>query len=664
MGYVYVNKETGETRKELPLAYSTGSPAVRVINFSGGEEVKRLSAAQSDASEPDSPGMMSSLQNFASQQVANEIMIDPLPRLMAWEKQTMEALRIQADTRQDRRSTSTVDSGREELDRLVEIVTECVEEIVVKSESYSALCGPNVLTQPRQDDPEVKQSAKDLKEAVARTTPAVRNFLYASRCSLFGMSDLIAAAIPNLITDDSRTLKIKERQRAHALSYASPELMHTPQRRLVAALSKIVFFAHAAVGMDWPLVGGAERLGQDARDLEKALRAYISEVYRIGCLAGTIRGGDRYPHRPRGLRDKDGQVIVDPMTSGANTKSSSGISSRSSRVWKPLDLAGITVVKAKADNVFRSVQNLQDQATTHSDEDSTPFRQLFLHINALQTEIASIDLAGSLDLDPAGYSFAAIAELVDDYNTLTIKAARLFKQFENNLQTLSVCSSSLYLLLSTSGDAQELDQVIKTLLTTLDAVVAALIQFEDISRGQEELLATGVKGHVGSRSSRAVDLETLSLSKRRQSSRRESEDSRMSSLRSSNSVHPRDGKARGPNEGSEVTMTASPKMEAGGSPLTSGIQPSPSQNSLSSLRGLPPLIRPRQSSNASGSGSRMSPSSSIHSLAQTLDEGRDLSSTFRSSTSGLIKAMPFLRNLGSSDGDKGASEFRTVAVRA
>ena len=113
--------------------------------------------------------------------------------------------------------------------------------------------------------------------------------LHLNTIDVFPNGDLIP--LPSLTRNIIfKRTPLRPEQPRQSLAYLSPETLHHPQRRLVAALSKIIFFTHSAAGTDWPLGGTAERLALDTRDLGAAVRMYVDEVVRVGCLADPPRG--------------------------------------------------------------------------------------------------------------------------------------------------------------------------------------------------------------------------------------------------------------------------------------------------------------------------------------------------------------------------------------
>ncbi len=635
--YVYVNKDTGETRRDLPAEYATtlsiatDMTAQAVI---GSLIDKRLSMSQSDASGLDSPGMMSASRTFAVPNSPARSEVDRLPERMTWEERLIESLTAGAMLQDGSETAPALAASEAAIDEHLMRISRLVEAVATASRDYST--SGNVTSGSTAPNQSAQAAASVLRDAVAGLTPAIRKLLYVSRYALFGLADLIATFMPELSRGNGR----HNGNQNDSAVFASPEEMHTPQRRLIAALSKMVFYCHSAVGMDWPVEGTAERLGQDATDLEKAVRAYVAEVKRIGCLAdGDNASRDGRPGA--GLRDVETRFAFDATIRSKSGRPISRTNYRRSQEGRRgLTLETVTHIKARADEVFRGIQKLQDGTL----KAQVPILAgLMWQLNALQLDVDRIDITGSLDVDPPASAGSADPTILEEYNATARKAISLVIAFEGDTQCLAVATMTVQLLATTSRDSQTLDKAATDLLLALDAVVSGLMALESVSRHQQALLARGIRGHFGVRSTKSAVGGYFDP-------RRASTDSRMS--KTSIASHLRDGRSRGLDEENEIqdSEAASPS-DIGDIPRTdaqSGMKTSSSQSSLGSKPA--PAIRPRKSSNASASGSRMSPSSSIHSLSQTLEEGRDQAASFR--TSSLMKAMPFLRGRGASDADR------------
>ena len=202
-----------------------------------------------------------------------------------------------------------LDADRMMLQVLVENVQRHIDESVRAAERHLlALQTPDqTLASLSLDDddaasspPDVPVSARPsaiaLRESVTTLVPLIRQLVYSTRHALLGLEQVIRASLPP----------------SGALAYVSPEDLHHPQRRLVAALSKVIFFTHSAAATDWPLGGTAERLALDTRDLAAVVGAYVEEVGRIGCLRPEGKGLKREPQS--GDSPPEGQTTLDGAT--------------------------------------------------------------------------------------------------------------------------------------------------------------------------------------------------------------------------------------------------------------------------------------------------------------------------------------------------------------
>lgn len=293
--------------------------------------------------------------------------VDALKRISAGSIPTRSSSRMSLQQVPPRKESLTTDESVEPRDpregdrmmlqALVEDVQRHIDESVRAAERHLlALQTPDqTLASLSLDEavppPDVpvaaRPSAIALRESVSTLVPLIRQLVYSTRHALLGLEQVIRASLPP----------------PGALAYVSPEDLHHPQRRLVAALSKVIFFTHSAAATDWPLGGTAERLALDTRDLGAAVGAYVEEVVRIGCM------------RPQGKELKREPQFAESPPEGQTTLDEGTIARCWSLVQAVEGSGTVTLDSAQTlvnqlDSVFDFLRNLDVLAVLDIEEDS------------------------------------------------------------------------------------------------------------------------------------------------------------------------------------------------------------------------------------------------------------------------------------------------------
>lgn len=422
-----------------------------------------------------------------------------------------------------------------------------------------------------------RPTAQALRTSVSALVPLVRQLVYATRHALIGLDQVILETLPTSHTDW---------QAQQSLAYLSPEQLHHPQRRLVAALSKIIFFTHSAAGTDWPLSGTAERLALDTRDLGPAVRTYVEEVARVGCLD---------PARGRGLKSI-------PVAVFAGTEREAEVRRRrtvgsASRQWRALDDSSVRDLLGLIAAVERSAEA---PVTLESGQ------SLVGQVDDVFHSLRNLDVLASVDVDEDDQDVVELAAGQAYVGTMTEARDRV-ADYSAAVRRVQDVAGQLLLHLIDQNDGSltetvhDLDSALKTLSTSLSSLLA-------VAKKQAELVPPHLAGRLGAQSSAKAEKQEKLQSMRQSSSTR-------SSLASVTSLRDRPGTRYYP---------------AGSLDFTTGLPTSRSQTSL-----------PGHSISRTGSitaGSRISASSSLTSLSQTDDYNYNYS---RNSVSAYGKSGTF-----------------------
>jgi hypothetical protein len=259
---------------------STGtSKSTRVLDMA--EDALRVFGIKNKATRRASKASLGGGDRAYQTRHANVSIGDVDKRVSAGSIPTRSSSRLSGPSMPPKTEWSELERDRTVLQALVVDVQRHIDEAVRAAEQHLlALQAPETLTSLSltTSEPDIpisqRPTALRLRESISILVPLIRQLVCATRHALVGLEQVIRATNPS----------------PGALAYVSPEELHHPQRRLVAALSKVVFFTHSAAGTDWPLAGTAERLALDTRDLGTAVQAYMDEVSRIGCLRPGGKG--------------------------------------------------------------------------------------------------------------------------------------------------------------------------------------------------------------------------------------------------------------------------------------------------------------------------------------------------------------------------------------
>lgn len=468
----------------------------------------------------------------------------------------------------------TDDASR--LKQMLVSVDEEVARVIDAAEAYMSACAMAVRTPGGADpDPDVTDlsEAQALDAAVRALVPAIRILVTTARHVIVGLT--------TLIDDDPAVMS----------AYATNERIHPAQRRVVAALSKVVFFGHSAVGMAWPQPGAVERLATDTMDLHNAVGVFVQELRRFGSLSELGLGlkSTQPPvfghERPRGRKREWTRLAIDTLAE---------LRRRGNVVRETLGQATVAEVEARLEDFI--------------------------------VYLADIDIAATLDVDGVLRRDGTVFDQAGTYNELVGVARNGHKRVEALSAQLTDATAMLLLEMLEDKPMQP-----EPLLETLDDIESTLLALVDIGAAQvAELVQLGWRGRIGRRS--------LRIAEREKAARHVRSASRSSSL-ATPSIKT-SSLDRGGEDRAEESLVDDKPSAPGRPSLT---------RSMTSFDQLNPLSR-RQSNTPS----RMSASSSMTSLSIAENDAVTVSSSRRSSASHLMRVVPFLRNRSGSDVDKRA----------
>lgn len=337
------------------------------------------------------------------------------------------------------------------LKQMLGLVDEEVTAVVDAAESYMTACAMAGTPGGGAPDPDVTDlpEAQALDTAVRALVPAIRTLVTTSRHVIAGLTALIE--------DDSAVLR----------AYTTNERIHPAQRRVVAALSKVVFFSHSAVGMAWPPAGAVERLATDAMDLHHAVSVFVDEIRRFGSLSESGLG----------LKSAQPSFGYERVT-------------RRKREWTRLAIDTLAELKRRA-NVVRD----QLGQASVADVDA--------RLEDVIVYLDDIDVAATLDVDGIFRRDGTVFDQAGPYNELVNVARNGHKRVEVLSAQLTDATAVLLLEMLEGGPLQS-----EPLLDTLESLETTLLALLDIGAAQvAELVEIGWRGRVGRRSLRIAERE-------------------------------------------------------------------------------------------------------------------------------------------------------------
>jgi hypothetical protein len=343
--------------------------------------------------------------------------------------------------------------------------------------------------------------AEALMRAVANIGQPVRHLVQACRHAILGL--------PAVVIDTLSDIPSQIQSQEYALSFLSSEGLHPSQRRIVAALSKIVFFTHSAAGMDWPVPGCAGKIAKDAVEVLGSIELFVSEVRRHGCLSESGRG----------IRQ------IQP-TWGFNEMMLSR-----KRDWRRLDGPALK----KVDQI---VIELTDLISAQSPEhlNRTQLERCAELAEELEVFLRDLDVAATLDLEASttpptpGESSTSLAKV--NYAIFTSRAIEHKSAYDAKIAEIRSLSSRVMWTLMDQNPAPSSTDDVESLCQSCRSLPSLLEEMATNATRQAEVVASGqLKGHIGRRSSRVLEREKIA--------RRMRSSSRSSSLASPYHLAPR-----------------------------------------------------------------------------------------------------------------------------
>lgn len=345
--------------------------------------------------------------------------------------------------------------------------------------------------------------AEMLRKQIDSLVPLVRELVYTTRHAVPGLHTTILDTLP--LTANS------EWTAEHALSFLSSEELHHSQRRLVAALSKIIFFAHSAAGTDWPLGGTAERLALDTRDLGYAVAAYLSEVRVVGCMNEQVGQGLKQPFARfgDGEEEEEEQLAVngpfwqpfDPL--GGD------------HVWKELDRESERALNQLVDGVKQSLLSLQSPASYEAAQGiGTQLDEIFRFLSDL-------DILATVDVDEDSLRDITLDHEFEEYLKTVATANAEFSSYTGFAALLQQTAGDLLLHLI-NVEPTGLADTLAGLPSLLDNLTESVSKLFAISRQQAQLVPIKLSPRIGAQSSSQAEQRQMTTMQNDAASRRSS----------------------------------------------------------------------------------------------------------------------------------------------
>lgn len=416
-----------------------------------------------------------------------------------------------------------------------------------------------------------------------------------------------------------------------------------------AALSKLVFSVHtasvAATSPNLPLPASDSDTWGDilraAGKLRDVATQFPAEAAHI-----KAANGDRH------MLDAGNTATGKPKTAAFSTSGGVGIygsgnwgfgrsDPEDGKRWAVLDEAAA----AEVDRLKTVIDSAVDSALSATSDEEIAKETLSLTrvVSRFKTTVGSIDIAAAIDLDGEDpTSNGGPSSTSNAYWQLVNRAQSTLASFEAASQTLVDSTACLHLALaSRTGTGQDRKELLSLIASSTSNVVSGIRTLRRVAVDQDYAVSRGLaRGHIGIRaySSRS---ETSSRRSSKSSRRVTRPPSVISSMSRSSRLSKRSSmRARAVGLDEEfLDMDAKDQAQAAAEErdvFDHSIMYKAPAGSQSSLTG---KGRSRSGSNAGGSNAGS-------------DAGYAGGSVRSSSTAGLMKAMPFLRNRSQSDADQ------------
>lgn len=490
-----------------------------------------------------------------------------------------------------------------EWERKILDVSEALDRVIEASFAYLSVL--DAQTGEAQESETISsrwQEAMVLRQTVSEMSTPIRRLVQSCRHAIIGLPDIVLETIHDMPTQTPTE--------EHALSYLSSESLHPSQRRIVASLSKIVFFSHSAVGMDWPVPGCAEKLIKDTSEVMSSIDSFLSEVKRVGCLNPAGRG----------VKETD-------PTWGFNAV----LLPR--KQWRRLDEPALKAVQQLVSELDHAVSDSslnEDGEEAAIEQEQRRMEELSTLVNHLTTFLRYLDVAATLDLEPTTPSNGEQeGSPRSTYSSLVNIAIAHKTRYDELIDGIRKCSSLLVwnLVNPDGGHKDQLNQRVNELKAVCSPLVSLLEEMASNATKQAEMVASGqLRGHIGRRSARVAE--------RGRTARR---------------VH--QASSIGHGSGSALLPPPSPLKDSDSPGYYEADNESlRSQDLNSRILG----IRASQTLTPGAAGG-ISASSSISNLSGMADmDSSNMTSSIRNSTANFMKnGIPFLRNRSGSEVDGG-----------
>lgn len=489
-----------------------------------------------------------------------------------------------------------------DLRKKVDDVTTALDEIISASATYLS------FFESREEEIDAGTvdvtrltEAHALRQAVSGLSTPVRRLVHACRHAVLGLPAIVVESL----LDDAMQPPTRE----HALSFLSNESLHPSQRKIVASLSKIVFTAHSAAGMDWPLRSCAEKLGEDAAGVLGIVEGFIDEVKKTGCLSETGRGV-----KPIDPLWGFGEVILPRK-----------------KEWRRLDEKSLKLVDQLVNEMDGQVERLKE---TQSAEASDISRRMQLEeaialVEKFETTLRNLDVAATLDLDtldsPTSPADASTTDSDSTYSSLVSQAIEHKQCYEHMVDEARAASTRMMWTMMQEDAEQRAYEFLLEFQAICEKTGPLLGEMASNATRQAEVIAGGqVKGQIGRRSARVLEREKIA--------RRMRSSSRSSSLASLQQYAPRQNRSSRFYDDADNESLRSQDLNS---------QPFVTRSN--------PNLHVRQQSIGRGG---LSNSSSVSNLSTLSDMETSGMMSARSSTGNFMKGgMNFLRNRSTSEVD-------------
>ena len=513
--------------------------------------------------------------------------------MLVWEEEAIVRMERAANT----------EHAVTDLEQKVEDVTSALDEIIQASATYlSVFEAREVELSSGTGEVTRFKEADALRLAVLGITAPVRRLVQACRHAVLGL--------PAIVIETLLDIPSQVPTQDHALSFLSGEGLHPAQRRVVASLSKIVFSAHSAVGMDWPLQASAEKLGKDATDILGSIELFIHEVKTLGCLSETGRGVKQ----------------IEPSWGFGE------VLAPRKRQWRRLDEQTLKLVDQLVSSMDSQVERLTTQDSDDLDDTDrrAQLEQAVALVENFESVLRNLDVAATLDLDESTAPSTPVESSPVtpgvDYSGLVTQAIEHKQAYEDILaDTRSASSQLVWAMMQPEADRRSAELLL-AFQATWEKAGPLLGDMANNATRQAEAIANGqAKGNIGRRSARVLEREKIA--------RRMRSSSRSSSLASLQPFAPR--RERGSQRYDEADNESLRSQDLNSQPFASRSNPS---------------LHGRQRSVGRGGISASSSFSNLSAMNEM--EGGQGGGSARSSTTQFMKGgMTFLRNRSASEVD-------------